>query len=306
VVDNGSAGAEVRRIVRRIASTHERCRVVRSDRNLGFAAGANAGIEAARAGTPAGEPADRSWLLLLNDDAELVPGFADAARRAIVTNLDVGLFSALRLRHADPGRIDSAGLELVSGGGVRDWLADESVDRAPLAPVEILGPSGGAALYRADVLERLGGFEPSFFAFFEDVDLALRARAAGERALLIPDARVLHRGGATARTRRYRRLVWLERNRVRLGIRHFPALGLAGRSASRPPTPRLVGGGSGLPGALALLAHAEAWLRALLRAPSDLRWRSKRLQPIVVTEIARWRAAPAYTLDGRPVWTARE
>ena len=61
----------------------------------------------------------------------------------------------------------------------------------------MFGPTGAAALYRRDWLVRLGGFDESFFCYFEDVDLNLRLQVAGGRCLYVPAARVRHVGGAS-------------------------------------------------------------------------------------------------------------
>jgi N-acetylglucosaminyl-diphospho-decaprenol L-rhamnosyltransferase len=66
------------------------------------------------------------------------------------------------------------------------------------APGRLLGPSGGAAAYRREGWEAAGGFDEAFFAYGEDVDLALRLRLAGWEAAAAPDARGVHLGGATA------------------------------------------------------------------------------------------------------------
>ena len=70
--------------------------------------------------------------------------------------------------------------------------------RTALVEEEVFGPSGAAALYRRDWLVRLGGFDESYFCYFEDVDLNLRLQVAGGRCLYVPAARVRHVGGASS------------------------------------------------------------------------------------------------------------
>ena len=60
-----------------------------------------------------------------------------------------------------------------------------------------VGPCGGAAAYRLPAFQELGGFDETLFAYWEDVDLALRFREAGWRCVLAPDARALHKHGQT-------------------------------------------------------------------------------------------------------------
>src|SRR5262249_21335435 len=64
--------------------------------------------------------------------------------------------------------------------------------------IEIFAASGCAAFYRRSVFLDHAGFEESFFAYLEDVDLALRLQAGGHRGYYVPRAVVYHRGGATS------------------------------------------------------------------------------------------------------------
>jgi N-acetylglucosaminyl-diphospho-decaprenol L-rhamnosyltransferase len=56
-------------------------------------------------------------------------------------------------------------------------------------------PSGACFVFQRQLWERLGGFDEGFFLWYEDVDLALRARQSGARNLIVGSARVSHRGG---------------------------------------------------------------------------------------------------------------
>jgi GT2 family glycosyltransferase len=60
-----------------------------------------------------------------------------------------------------------------------------------------LGPCGGAAAYRRDVFLGVGGFDEGFFAYWEDVDLAIRLHALGVTCGLASAARVLHHESTT-------------------------------------------------------------------------------------------------------------
>ncbi len=65
------------------------------------------------------------------------------------------------------------------------------------APRDVFGGSSGACLLRLDAVRRVGGVEPAFFAYGEDVDLAWQLRRAGYRALLVPEAIAYHEGSAS-------------------------------------------------------------------------------------------------------------
>jgi N-acetylglucosaminyl-diphospho-decaprenol L-rhamnosyltransferase len=161
--------------------------LVRNDCNLGFGNAVNAGVAGARS-----KP---DVVILVNNDTELLPGFVEAIL-APFADPGVGMVAGVLLRGDAPDRIDSAGIELDRTLRSADMLANAPV--AALATArDPVGPCGGAAAYRAAAFAEVEGFDPSFFAYWEDVDLALRLRLAGWTCRLAPTARVVHRHGAT-------------------------------------------------------------------------------------------------------------
>jgi GT2 family glycosyltransferase len=98
---------------------------------------------------------------------------------------------------------------------------------------QILLASGTACLWRADVFRRLGGFAEEFFAYYEDVDLSLRARRAGHEIWFAPAAVAWHAGGSsTAGARREFDGFMAVRNRWATIVRNVPAWWLARRAPS--------------------------------------------------------------------------
>ena len=87
------------------------------------------------------------------------------------------------------------------------------------------GVSATAALYRRAALEDVAVhgevFEPSFFAYYEDVDLSLRLARAGWRFACDPAAVARHEGSRTGRRTPWKRALWLSRNRWRTLFRNF-------------------------------------------------------------------------------------
>jgi GT2 family glycosyltransferase len=97
-----------------------------------------------------------------------------------------------------PEVVASAGLRVGWDGVAVDARAGRPRSELPAAPVEVFGASGGAALYRRGMLDEIGPFSSAYFFYLEDVDLAWRARLAGWRCLLAPQAVVRHVYSATA------------------------------------------------------------------------------------------------------------
>ncbi len=175
LVDNGSIDGSVELL----AELFPHARVVRSERNRGFAGGANLGIaEALRAG------AGLVWLL--NNDAEAEPG----ALRALLVEAErdsrVGIVGGVSR--------DRGGRVHTWGGGTIGWTG---VARLAIRPQTIDYVSGACMLIRRQVVEEVGSFDERFFFYYEDADLCRRATASGWRLAVAPEARIVHAVGAT-------------------------------------------------------------------------------------------------------------
>jgi len=122
----------------------------------------------------------------------------------------------------DPGLLDDCG-DVLRRDGVCEQRGHGRRDEGRYdAPGEVFAACAGAALYRRDAVLAAGGFEESFFAYLEDVDLGLRLRLAGWRCVYEPVvARHAGQGSAGALRRPVGRLV--ARNTLLLVARHWPA-----------------------------------------------------------------------------------
>jgi GT2 family glycosyltransferase len=181
VVDNASGDGTSEAV----AARHPHVRVVRNDRNLGFGAAINrAALEL-----------DGDVLVLVNNDVVCEPRFLERIT-APFADPQVGTVAGVLLQADAPALVDSAGIELDTTLGSWDYLWNRSsgeLDRAR----DPVGPCGGAAAYRLTVFRELCGFDETLFAYWEDVELALRFREAGWRCALARDALALHEHGQT-------------------------------------------------------------------------------------------------------------
>ncbi len=170
-----------------LASAYPRIRVVRRDRNGGFVAAANAGIAAAR-----GEVVQ-----LLNNDTEVTPGWVESGL-APFADPSVGSVAPLVLVRSDPSRVDSAGDGYALVGWPFKRGHGEPASRWEGRPADrVFGASGSSAFYRASALATVGGFDPAFGSYYEDIDLAFRLRWAGYSCVFAPDCRILHEVSAS-------------------------------------------------------------------------------------------------------------
>lgn len=132
---------------------------------------------------------DAPFVLLLNDDATLAPNYIEEVMKRIES--DVRIASVVGLVYRTDGEtIDTTGIEYKCLARI--------VDRqiVPASDGEVFGVSGAIALYRRAAIEKAGGlFDPTWFMYKEDVDLALRLRQAGFIAWFEPHAIAWHKRG---------------------------------------------------------------------------------------------------------------
>jgi len=214
LVDNGSNDGTLAAVAERFPEV----KCIANPRNLGFAAGCNVGLRHALA-----QGAD--CVFIANNDTVVAPDLLDQVVAAAAP-ADVGMVAPLIYYEADPRRIWSAGagrnpLTLEMSGNLRgrpdmdNW--PDVIEREYLV--------GCGLLLKRELLERVGLFDPRFFMYYEDMDLCLRARAAGLRLLVAPRARMWHRvavssGGADAPAERY----WMARASVQFFRKHVHGL----------------------------------------------------------------------------------
>ena len=179
--------------------------------NRGFAAAVNLGVRQAQ-----GE-----LVALLNNDAVATPEWVEQLVSGVGASPGVGMCASKILFHGTDV-IDKAGHLIFPDGQNRGRGTGER-DRGQYdASQEVLAADGCAALYRKQVLEEVGGFDESFFAYAEDADLGLRARWLGWRCLYVPGAVVHHHHSSTLGPYSPRKIYWVERNRLWLALKNFP------------------------------------------------------------------------------------
>lgn len=190
VVDNASSDGTAEAL----RAEQSWLRVVTPGANLGFGRGNNRGLV----------HANREYVLLINPDADLGP---DALREMVAfldANPKVGIVGpAIR----EPGHPDQPAFRFPTPGTVvRAALGRFGGDRGQLGePIEprryrVDWLCGAVLLVRRSLLQRLQGFDPRFFLYFEETDLCRRALAAGYETWVLGDVVAGHLGGASSRT----------------------------------------------------------------------------------------------------------
>jgi GT2 family glycosyltransferase len=180
VVDNASTDGTAELLADRFPHV----RALRLDENLGFGRAVNRGVELV----------ETDAVVLVNNDTVCEPAFLERLLEPLAED-GVAMVAGVLLQHDRPGLVDSAGIEL--DVTLRSWDVAWNAPDGKLPDAEPVGPCGGAAAYRTAAFRGAGGFDETFFAYWEDVDLALRLRLAGHRCVRAAGARALHKHGQT-------------------------------------------------------------------------------------------------------------
>lgn len=202
VVDNASRDG----LARELPGLAPQARIVPLPENVGFAAGANRGVAAARG----------DLVVLLNPDSVVQPGWAEALREPWG-----GPWAAWMALVVLPGCAEintSGGVLHFAGFGWAGQIGDPVV-AAPSRPTDVGFLSGACLAIPRATFAEVGGFPEGFFMYCEDVDLSLKLRLRGKRVAVIPAAIVAHDYEFLRSTRKWR---LLERNRLATVIRTYP------------------------------------------------------------------------------------
>lgn len=177
VVDNGSTDGSVETVKAKYPATT----VIRNDANRGYAPACNQGAAVATG----------DYILFLNTDAFLEANALDALVDAAHADGSGAIWQPVNVN--TEGELDSAG-DLFTWWGILKH-AESLTSDAPI--VRVFATMGAALLVRRDAFERLGGFDESYFAYYEESDLCWRARLVGYEVGVAAGVVVEHVGGAT-------------------------------------------------------------------------------------------------------------
>jgi GT2 family glycosyltransferase len=203
VIDNSGTG--------RAQVSGDRVRLIANSRNVGFGAAVNQALESSQA----------PYLATLNDDAVAHPQWLEALLNDAEAHREAGMFAS-QVRMADTTQIDSAGMLIATDGSGKQRGHGQPFETFS-GKAETLFPSGSAALYRREMLDRTGAFDESFFLYCEDVDLGLRAHWAGWECRYVEGAVVEHKYSQSAGRASTLKAYYVERNRLYTVIKNFPA-----------------------------------------------------------------------------------
>jgi GT2 family glycosyltransferase len=213
VVDNGSIDGSVSAIRESFSHIH----IIENQANLGFAAGNNVGIEYA-----VSEGAD--YIFLLNNDTTVDSQLLREFIKASEKYPDAGILGAQIYIYKDPKKIWYAGAKWLPEQAQFIHLGIGEVDSGEnwqeIRETEYI--CGCALLIKTEVVKKIGVLDPRYFLIWEETDWCYRARQAGYRCLVVPNAKVWHKisasfsGGNQSHHAQYfwwrNRFLWIEKN----------------------------------------------------------------------------------------------
>lgn len=188
LVDNASKDDSVNYVKK----NYPKITIVQSESNLGFAGGNNLGFK----------KCNGKYVLFLNNDTITTEDFLAPLVKFMEEREDVGIVQPKILFHR-PGtslhhKVNSVGSFLLDTGFLYHLDYGKSV-KSTTYPYEIFSAYGACFLARKKVIDRVGLFDTTYFAYFEETDLCHRVWLAGWKIMAITNALIYHKGAKTAK-----------------------------------------------------------------------------------------------------------
>lgn len=213
IVDNASADNSCKLIEKE----YPYIKMIKLNENTGFSKAVNIGIRAS-----SGE-----YVVLLNNDTGVDNKWLENLVKCVGEDKKIFSCCSKMIRYHEKEKIDDVGDQYTilgwaykrgDGTSIKKYSKDSN----------IFSSCAGAAIYRKDILEKIGGFDDSFFAYMEDVDISYRAKIYGYKNVYCSNAIVYHIGSATSGSRHNEFKVRLAaRNNMYLILKNMPLLQLA-------------------------------------------------------------------------------
>lgn len=215
VVDNGSTDDSVAFL----STLYPQINIVRLSQNYGFAGGYNKGLA----------QVETEYFVLLNSDVEVTEGWLDPIIGYLDSNLDVAAAQPKILSQRNRSYFEYAG---ASGGFIdrfgypfcrgRVFKAVEKDLGQYNTPIDVLWATGACLIIRSNDFFEVGGFDASFFAHMEEIDLCWRLNCRGRRVVCIPQSTVYHVGAATLKKESPRKTYLNFRNNLLMLYKNLP------------------------------------------------------------------------------------
>jgi GT2 family glycosyltransferase len=217
VVDNGSSDGSVKLIEDEFGSNQHRIFTLALKQNLGFSAGNQLGADKAKG----------KYLMFLNNDTKMDPSCLGEMVKIMEKDASIGVAQPKTLFMDRKDTFDSAG-GFLNVTGFENTRGHNKKDVGQYNRLEeITWAAGAAMIVRKNVWTSLNGFDPLFFAYFEDTDFCWRTWLYGYRVLFVPYTKVFHVGSATSSKFGHKFMFQEFRNRLVMVVKNLSLKNLA-------------------------------------------------------------------------------
>jgi hypothetical protein len=187
LVDNGSKDDSVKEIKKNFPNV----KIIQNKQNLGFAEGSNVGIKYALK-----NKAD--YVLLLNNDTVVDKRFLSEMMKAAESNEKIGIVCPKVYFYSKPRILQYAGLKFNFNKGKSNLIGYNEKDFRQFDKIQEADFCGGTCmLVKKGVFEKIGFFDKTYFAYFEDNNFGFRARKAGYKIIFCNKAKIWHKISAS-------------------------------------------------------------------------------------------------------------
>jgi len=245
-VDNGSEDHSVEYVKKKYYN--ERLRIVCTGKNYGYCEGNNLGAKYACH--------DSEYLVFLNNDTLVDKMWLRKLVDVLEKDNNIGVAGSQILNMDGTiqllgGNADVFGRAMVVGGEEARALVEKC------QPIKVLWVSGASLAIKKNLFLKNGGFDSSFFMYFDEIDLCARLVSKGLKVITVAASIVYHKGGTSNSASVF---YWVYRNRMLFMLKNFPRSlflkCLTIRSIMDPLGAAILG-----------LAHNDSWrLNAIIRA----------------------------------------
>lgn len=216
VVDNGSQKDPTAWL----SQQYPDAKIIRSEKNLGFAGGNNIGIKEAKG----------DYLFFVNNDTEFFEDVITALAKVLDNDAEIGVVSPKIVYYDQPEIIQYAGFTQMNyNTGRNKCIGQFEIDKGQYD--QHFGPTfyshGAAMMVRKDVIHKAGPMPENYFLYYEEMDWCEKIRRTGYRIWLEPKSKIRHKEslsvGAASPLKEY----FMTRNRILFIRRNAPPISLA-------------------------------------------------------------------------------
>jgi GT2 family glycosyltransferase len=191
VVDNGSSGDDAQALKQKFG---DYIFLIENDKNYGFAGGMNTGIEYSL------KHFQPDYILSLNNDTTVEPQFLDRLVEAVKDDNTIGIAGSKVYYYDDPTRILSLGMMILMKIGMTYSIGKGTIDSNVISRNDDVDYVDTCFLIKADVIQKIGLFDESFFCYLEDADYCIRAKKSGYRVCCVPTSKIWHKKALKKKT----------------------------------------------------------------------------------------------------------